>query len=87
MTEPRNWFLLLHTPGPAAEGVSVTEPPLFAEHFAFLQRMTAAGLLIAANPDRRVTSRPRSPAQPGPCAPHPSVRWPATWHRGWSSGA
>jgi uncharacterized protein YciI len=50
MTEPRNWFLLLHTPGPGAEGVSVTEQPLFAEHFAFLQRMIAADFLIAAGP-------------------------------------
>ncbi len=45
------WFALLHTPGPALPaGQSVFDHPGFAEHFAFLQRLAADGLLVAAGP-------------------------------------
>ena len=45
------WFALLHTPGPAVPaGQSVFDHPGFAEHFAFLQRLAADGLLVAAGP-------------------------------------
>lgn len=48
---PRTWFVLLHTRGPAvAEGQSVFEHPGISEHYAFLQRRTAAGELVAAGP-------------------------------------
>jgi uncharacterized protein YciI len=51
MTEPRQWFALLHTPGPAVPaGQSVFEHPGFGEHFAFLQQLIADGRLIAAGP-------------------------------------
>lgn len=49
--EPRDWYLLLHQPGPAlAEGQSVFDHPDFAEHVAFLQRLARFGLLVAAGP-------------------------------------
>jgi uncharacterized protein YndB with AHSA1/START domain/uncharacterized protein YciI len=49
--EPRDWYVLLHQPGPAlAEGQSVLEHPDFAEHRAFLQRLARSGLLVAAGP-------------------------------------
>lgn len=49
--EPRDWYVLLHQPGPAlAEGQSVVEHPDFAEHRAFLQRLARYGLLVAAGP-------------------------------------
>jgi uncharacterized protein YciI len=45
------WFALLHTPGAAVPaGQSVFDHPGFAEHFAFLQRLAADGLLVAAGP-------------------------------------
>jgi len=45
------WFVLLHTAGPAiGEGENVFEHPGIAEHFAFLRRLDAAGVLIAAGP-------------------------------------
>lgn len=48
---PRTWFVLLHTRGPAVdEGQSVFEHPGIAEHYAFLQRRSAAGELVAAGP-------------------------------------
>lgn len=51
MTEPRTWYALLHRPGPAVQpGHSVFEHPGIAEHYAFLQRVAAAGDLIAAGP-------------------------------------
>jgi uncharacterized protein YciI len=51
MTEPRQWFALLHTPGPAVgEGQSVFEHPGIGEHYAFLQRLAADGVLVAAGP-------------------------------------
>jgi uncharacterized protein YciI/uncharacterized protein YndB with AHSA1/START domain len=45
------WVALLHRPGPAApaEG-SVFDDPRFAEHVAFLNRMSEAGYLVAAGP-------------------------------------
>ena len=45
------WVALLHRPGPTAphEG-SIIEDPRFADHFAFLTRMRAAGFLVAAGP-------------------------------------
>ena len=51
MTEPRQWFVLLHTPGPAiTAGQQAFDHPAFAEHFAFLRQLAADGLLIAAGP-------------------------------------
>jgi uncharacterized protein YciI len=51
MTEPRQWFALLHTPGPAiADGQRVSEHPGFGEHYEFLQRLASDGLLVAAGP-------------------------------------
>jgi uncharacterized protein YciI len=45
------WVALLHTPGPEAPvGASLFDDPRFGEHVAFLQRMRAAGYLIAAGP-------------------------------------
>ena len=45
------WVALMHTPGPAAAAdVPIHEQPLFAEHVAFLERMAAQGLLVAAGP-------------------------------------
>jgi uncharacterized protein YciI len=45
------WVALLHRPGPTAprEG-PVLDDPRFAEHVAFLNRMQAAGYLVAAGP-------------------------------------
>jgi len=45
------WVALLHRPGPTApqEG-PIIEDPRFADHFAFLTRMRAAGFLVAAGP-------------------------------------
>ena len=45
------WVALLHTPGPnaPAEG-ALFRAPGFAEHVAFLNRMRAAGYLVAAGP-------------------------------------
>ena len=56
--EPKaDWYVLLHQPGPAvADGQSVFEHPDFAEHLAFLKRLSQYGLLVAAGP---------LPAQPG----------------------
>lgn len=51
MAEPRTWYVLLHSPGPAVpDGQSVFEHPGMAEHFGFLQRQAEAGRLIAAGP-------------------------------------
>jgi uncharacterized protein YciI len=51
MTEPRQWFALLHTAGPAVlEGQRVFEHPDIGEHYAFLRRLAADGVLIAAGP-------------------------------------
>jgi uncharacterized protein YciI len=51
MTEPREWYVLLHAPGPAVEPEqNVFEHPGIAEHFAFLERRAAAGELVAAGP-------------------------------------
>lgn len=48
---PDAWYALVHTPGPAmADGGSVFAHPLFAEHAAFLRRLAARGLLVAAGP-------------------------------------
>jgi uncharacterized protein YciI len=45
------WVALLHRPGPAAPaGGSVFDDPGFAEHVAFLTRMSQAGYLVAAGP-------------------------------------
>ena len=49
--EPRDWYVLLHQPGPALpEGQSVVDHPAFAEHLAFLRRLARHGLLVAAGP-------------------------------------
>jgi uncharacterized protein YciI/uncharacterized protein YndB with AHSA1/START domain len=47
----QTWVALLHRPGPSApaEG-SLFADPRFAEHVAFLNRMQAAGYLVAAGP-------------------------------------
>ena len=51
MSEPREWYVLLHTPGPAiAPEQNVFEHPGIGEHYAFLQRRAAAGELVAAGP-------------------------------------
>jgi uncharacterized protein YciI len=45
------WVALLHRPGPAAPTTgTLFEDPRFAEHVAFLNRMAAAGYLVAAGP-------------------------------------
>jgi uncharacterized protein YndB with AHSA1/START domain/uncharacterized protein YciI len=45
------WVALLHRPGPGApSGRAMFEHPGFAEHLAFLERMRAAGYLVAAGP-------------------------------------
>jgi uncharacterized protein YciI len=45
------WAMLLHQPGPAAPADgAVMQAPLFREHVAFLERMRAAGYLVAAGP-------------------------------------
>lgn len=44
------WYALLHRPGPALDGVSVFEHPAFLEHVAFLRRLQADGMLVAAGP-------------------------------------
>jgi uncharacterized protein YciI len=56
MPQPRQWYLLLHTPGPAvADAQSVFDHPGIEQHYAFLERRAADGTLIAAGPlaDRR----------------------------------
>ncbi|MGZ4427716.1 MAG: YciI family protein [Nocardioidaceae bacterium] len=51
MTEEAHWFVLEHTPGPAlGPGDSVFEHPAFGEHVAFLKRLEARRLLVAAGP-------------------------------------
>jgi uncharacterized protein YciI len=45
------WIALLHRPGPAAPtSGTLFEDPRFGEHVAFLNRMRAAGYLVAAGP-------------------------------------
>jgi uncharacterized protein YndB with AHSA1/START domain/uncharacterized protein YciI len=45
------WVALVHSPGPAAPSDgSLFDDPRFFEHVAFLQRMQAAGYLVAAGP-------------------------------------
>jgi uncharacterized protein YciI len=49
--EGETWVALLHRPGPAAPSDgSVFEDPRFADHIAFLRRMSVAGYLVAAGP-------------------------------------
>jgi uncharacterized protein YciI len=51
MTEPRQWYALLHTAGPAVgTGQRVFEHPGIGEHLAFLRQLAAAGVLVAAGP-------------------------------------
>jgi uncharacterized protein YciI len=45
-----NWYALFHRPGPALNGAVIFEHPAFAEHLAFLRRLQAAGMLVAAGP-------------------------------------
>ena len=48
---PDEWFVVEHRPGPAiGDGESVFARPEFGEHVAFLNRLHAAGLLVAAGP-------------------------------------
>ncbi len=42
------WVALLHVPGPSAPDGPVYADPRFADHVAFLGRMSAAGFLVAA---------------------------------------
>jgi uncharacterized protein YciI len=50
-TDAATWAMLLHQPGPAAPADgAVMQAPLFREHVAFLERMRAAGYLVAAGP-------------------------------------
>jgi uncharacterized protein YciI len=45
------WVALLHRPGPSApEGSAIFAAAGFADHVAFLERMRAAGYLVAAGP-------------------------------------
>ncbi len=45
------WVALLHTPGPnGPTGSSLFESAGFADHLAFLGRMSDAGYLVAAGP-------------------------------------
>jgi uncharacterized protein YciI len=45
------WFVLRHRPGAALkDGDSVFAHPGFAEHVAFLDRLSSRGLLVAAGP-------------------------------------
>lgn len=45
------WVALLHQPGPAAPAAaSLVSDPRFGEHLEFLNRMRAAGYLVAAGP-------------------------------------
>jgi uncharacterized protein YndB with AHSA1/START domain/uncharacterized protein YciI len=47
----QTWVALLHRPGPSApEDGSIFDDPRFAEHVAFLNRMSEAGYLVAAGP-------------------------------------
>lgn len=51
MTESRQWYVLLHRPGPAVKvGQSVFDHPTIGEHYAFLQRRYSDGSLVAAGP-------------------------------------
>jgi len=51
MSEPQEWYVLHHAPGPAVEDEqSVFDHPGIGEHFAFLRRRAAAGELVAAGP-------------------------------------
>jgi uncharacterized protein YciI len=45
------WFVLEHRPGPTLDAhESVFSRPEFAEHVAFLNRLHAEGVLVAAGP-------------------------------------
>lgn len=47
----QTWVALLHRPGPSApQDAPVFDDPRFGEHVAFLNRMRAAGYLVAAGP-------------------------------------
>lgn len=49
MPQPRRWYVLLHTPGPAVDDrQSVFDHPGIQEHYAFLQRRAEDGTLVAA---------------------------------------
>jgi uncharacterized protein YciI len=51
MSDDRIWYVLQHQPGPAvAEGASAFDHPRISEHYAFLQRMSEVGDLVAAGP-------------------------------------
>lgn len=51
MADPRQWFVLLHKPGPAVDaGTSVFDHPGINGHYAFLQRRGEDKSLIAAGP-------------------------------------
>lgn len=51
MSDPRQWYVLLHRPGPALDpGTSAFDHPDIAEHFAFLRRRAEDGSLVAAGP-------------------------------------
>jgi len=59
----RTWLVLSHTPGPNAS----TDEPLFAhpdfeEHVAFLERLAARGVLVAAGPLTELGQRPSGTA-------------------------
>jgi len=49
--EVGEWFALRHSPGPSlADGESIFDTEAFAEHVAFLRRLSDRGLLVAAGP-------------------------------------
>jgi uncharacterized protein YciI len=51
VSDDRDWFVLLHAPGPAVPDVGrISEHPGFGEHVAFLRRRAEDGSLVAAGP-------------------------------------
>lgn len=45
------WYALFHRPGPSlSAGESIFEHPAFGDHVAFLRRLQADGMLVAAGP-------------------------------------
>jgi uncharacterized protein YciI len=44
------WVALVHRPAGGTPGEQVITDPRFGDHVAFLQRMAAAGYLVAAGP-------------------------------------
>lgn len=45
-----DWYILQHRPGDSVAAAEVFDHPGIREHYAFLERLRAAGLLVAAGP-------------------------------------